>query len=208
MSETVTKKKKKIDFELLRKLEDEYDDAVEDVERKERVLLDKVYIEYKNEGGTREVFNSLQKSETWYMRKFNEEPEKYPLQFASKSDAMKKVHQERKVQSVVEDLEEMEEEIPILEVDDSLKEGVDYVDPAEEKREWIQKTKEELMSEKPKTITSDSNFGKYQQTKQMLCKARDVSKHDFAVSNNYKKILVHQLKKTIEYYNNLLKEIE
>jgi hypothetical protein len=117
-------------------------------------------------------------------------------------------HSKSKVQSVVRDLSEMEDELPILEVDDELKDGTDYVDPAEEKREWIQKTKEELTSEEPIKITSDSNFGKYQQTKQMLVKARDISKFDFNVSDNYKKILKHQLQKTIDYLNKVLEEID
>ena len=84
----------------------------------------------------------------------------------------------------------------------------DYEDPAEEQKELIRKTKEELTSEEPKEIISDSNFGKYQQTKQMLVKARDISKHDFNVSDNYKKILLHQLKKTIDYLNKIMEEIE
>jgi len=206
MSETITKKKKKVDYELLRKLEDEYDEAVEDAERKERHLIERVHSEYLKAENKRDFFEELHHSNTWYYQKFKE----YDLQteLCSTSEQTKKGHETRKVQSVVDDLEEMEEEIPIIEVDESLKEGVDYVDPVEERREWVERTKEELLSEEPKTITEDSNFGKYQVTKSMLTKARDVSKFDFDVSDNYKKILIHQLKKTIDYLNKLLGEIE
>lgn len=207
MSETITKKKK-INFVLLRKLEDEYDEAVEDVDRKERILIETVYDKYKTAENKTEFFKELHKSEFWYREKFRENPEKYPLQFAEKSSAMKEVHQERKIQAIVDDLEEMEQEIPILEVDKSLKEGTDYIDPAEQRKDWIEKTKEELLSETPKKITEDSNFGKYQQTKQMLSKARDISKHDFDVSDKYKNILIHQLHKTVDYLKKVLEEIE
>lgn len=208
MSDTVlkSKKKKKPDFELLRKLEDEYDEAKEDAERKERHLIERVHAEYLKAENKGEFFENLHHSENWYKERFA----KYdlPLQFASKSDAMKEVHQERKVQSIVEDLEEMEEEIPILEVDDTLKDGVDYVDPAEQRRDWIEQTKKEILSEEPKAITEDSNFGKYQATKQMLSKARDVSKFDFDVSENYKNILIHQLDKTITYLKSLREDLD
>jgi len=206
MNETVTKKKKKIDYVLLRKLEDEYDDAVEDAERKERHLVERVHSDYKKAENKGEFFSELHKSESWYYEKFKEY--NFSPEFGEKAKAISESHQERKVQSIVEDLEEMEDEIPIVEIDETLKDGTEYIDPSEEKREWVKRTKQELMSEEPKKITGDSNFGKYQQTKQMLSKTRDVSKHDFDVSDNYRNILVHQLKKTIDYLNKLLEEIE
>jgi hypothetical protein len=207
MTETITKKKKKIDYELLRKLEDEYDEAVEDAERKERHLIERVHSEYMKADNKASFFENLSKSDSWYYEKFADYDLKRERDFQNTGN-MQKAHQKRKVQSVVDDLEEMEQEIPILEVSDELKNDTDYVDPAEERREWVERTKEELLSEEPKTITEDSNFGKYQVTKSMLTKARDVSKFDFDVSDNYKKILVHQLKKTIDYLNKLLREIE
>lgn len=206
MSETITKNKKKVDYELLRKLEDEYDDAVEDSERKEKRLIEKVHEEYLKAENKTNFFKELHHGENWYKERF----EKYglPLQFASKSDAMKQVHAERKVDSIIDDLEEMENEIPIIEIDENLKEGTDYKDPNELKKEWIEKTKQELQSEEPEIILGDSHFGTYQATKQMLIKPRDLSKYNFDVGDKYKNILIHQLKKTIEYLKKLLEEIE
>jgi len=205
MSETITKKKK-IDYILLRKLEDEYDEAVEDTDRKERHLIERVHSDYLKAENKGEFFEGLQKSDSWYYERFKEY--EFPPDSGRISVASIQSHQERKVNSIVSDLEEMQKEIPILEVDEALRQGTNYVDPSEQKRDWIEQTKQELMSETPKAITEDSNFGKYQQTKQMLSKARDISKHDFDVSGKYRAILLHQLKKTIEYLNNILGEVK
>jgi hypothetical protein len=56
-----------------------------------------------------------------YRKKFDEH--ELAVQFTAKSNAVSEVRQEQKVQSIVEDLEEMEQEIPIIEIDETLKDG-------------------------------------------------------------------------------------
>jgi len=200
----IQKKKKKTDYVLLRKLEDAYDEAEDDLKNKEEILIKSVHQEYLKADNKGEFFEGLQKSERWYRQKFSD----YDLVDAAKSAAATDGHQKRKLDSIMDDLEEMEGEIPILEIDESLKEGTEYEDPVEKKREWIEKTRQELMSEEPKTIIQDSNFGKYQETKSMLQKITSISKHDFTVSDKYKTILIHQLNKAISHLNKLKEDLE
>jgi len=202
----IQKKKKKTDYVLLRKLEDAYDEAEDDLKNKEEILIKSVHREYLKAENKGDFFQELEKSHTWYVDRFH----KYelPLQFVSKSDTKREFHQKRKLDSIMDDLEEMEGEIPILEIDESLKEGTEYEDPVKKKREWIEKTRQELMSEEPKTIIQDSNFGKYQETKSMLQKITSISKHDFTVSDKYKTILIHQLNKAISHLNKLKEDLE
>ncbi len=175
--ELIQKKKKKTDYILLRKLEKEYDEAEQDLQSREEILIKSVHREYLSADSKGEFFEELKKSESWYREKFKEY--NLPPESGGKSESMKEVHLERKVQSLVDDLEEMEQEVPMIEIADHLKEGTDYKDPVEERKEWIQKTKEELLSESPKQIVDDSKFGKYQETKSALFKITDISKHDF-----------------------------
>lgn len=211
MSETITKqkKKKKIDFSVLRKLEDEYDEAKEDADRKEEVLVKKVHSDYLNAENKTEFFKELHKSERWYRNKFEEY--NLPLQFAAKSAASSESHAERKKQQILNQLDNMEKEIEkthVVEVDPLVAEEAGYVDPREQEKDWIHRTKIEIQEEEPKKITEDSNFGKYQDTKSRLEKARSIYKSDFNVSEKYKKILIHELKKTKEHIDDLLGEIE
>jgi len=111
MSKVVVKEKK-TDFNLLRKLEDEYDEAVEDMESKEELLIKKVHSEYLKAERKGEFFDRLKHSESWYYDKFKEY--NFSPEFGEKSRAISEQHQERKVQSIISDLDEMEEEIPIL----------------------------------------------------------------------------------------------
>lgn len=208
MTEVVVKKKKKTDFVLLRKLEDEYDEAVEDAERREEILIKKVHNEYLNAVNKGLFFEKLQKSESWYYQKFQFHD--LELVRPKHSEGIKQAHQERKVQSIISDLEEMESDIeqkPRVEIDEELIEDEEYIDPYEQEKDWIHRTKIELQSEPPKKITTDSNFGKYQETKGMIVKTRDLQYSDFKVSEKYKTILLHQLDKTIDYLMELRRRL-
>ena len=109
MSETITKKKKKVDYELLRKLEDAYEEAEDDLKTKEEILIKSVHKAYLDADNKGEFFEGLHKSETWYYTKFRE----YELgtDCVPKTEANIKVHQERKIDSLVKDYEELEQEI-------------------------------------------------------------------------------------------------
>jgi hypothetical protein len=63
--------------------------------------------------------NALHKSEAWYYTKFREY--EFTTEFVVQSTMRKEEHQKRKLDSIMDDLEEMEGEIPILEIDESLK---------------------------------------------------------------------------------------
>jgi len=209
MTGTITKKKKKIDFELLRKLEDEYDEAVEDTERKERHLIERVHSDYLKAEVKKDFFEELHHSYRWYYDKFEE----YELNVVQldKSQAQREAHQERKVQSIIEDLDEMEKDIenkPVVEIDEKLMEDEDYIDPREQEKDWIHRTKVEIQAVEPRTITTDSNFGKYQETKGMISKIMDIQKSDFKVSEKYRLILINKLDKSIEYLNKLRRDLD
>jgi len=212
MSETILvekKKKKKIDFSLLRKLEDEYDEAVEDAERKEEILIKKVHADYLNAENKSVFFEGLQKSQRWYYDKF--QLHSLQLERPKHSEGMKLAHAERKKQQVLEDLAKMEKDVetmPVVDIDPDIVKDTGYVDPREEKRDWIRKTKEELKSEKPMKLKGDSNYGKYQETKSNLMSFHNINKSSFEVSDKYRNLLIHQFKKEIEYLTNLLGEIE
>jgi len=99
MNKTVIKTKKQTDFELLRKLEDEYDEAVEDLQNKEEILIKSVHGAYLKADNKREFFNNLSKSESWYYDKFR----LHSLETSRPdlSDASVQVHAERKVDDFV-----------------------------------------------------------------------------------------------------------
>ena len=125
MSETITKKKKKVDYELLRKLEDAYEEAEDDLKTKEDILIKSVHKAYLDADNKGECFEGLHKSETWYYTKFKEY--NFSPEFGEMSKAHVQAHAERKIDSLVKDYEELEQEIPIVEIDESLKDGTDYV---------------------------------------------------------------------------------
>lgn len=202
MSETIIKKKKKIDYSLLRKLEDEYDEAVEDLENKEEILIKKVHSEYLKADNIIDFFKELQHGRNWYTEKFKDY--ELLLKRENTSASMVAENQERKVASIISDLDEMEKDIvrkPTVEIDAELLENEDYVDPKEQEKDWIHRTKIELQSTEPKKITTDSNFGKYQETKGMISKIEDLQVSDFKVSEKYKIILINKLDKAISYLN-------
>jgi hypothetical protein len=97
MSKTISieKKKKKIDFELLRKLEKNYDDAVDDMESKEEILIKSVHREYLKAENKGDFFQELEKSESWYYTKFREY--EFETAFVSTSENKRLDHQKRKV---------------------------------------------------------------------------------------------------------------
>ena len=55
--------------------------------------------------GPHRKINTLCKSESWYMQKFRDY--EFPPEFGAKSESMKQVHQERKKQEIINDLDEM-----------------------------------------------------------------------------------------------------
>jgi len=209
MSETVVvKKKEKTDFGEIRKLEVEYKEAVEDCERKEEILIKKVHAEYLEAENKGEFFEQLKYSYRWYYNKFEE----YDLKVVqeNKSESMKEAHQERKKQQLLDDLDKMKEEVesrPFVEVDETLAEESNYVDPREEDLDWIESTKAVIADTESKDIVKKSNFGTYQQTRSKIEKMRSIYKTEFNVSEEYRKILIHQLKQSIEYLQKLLEEI-
>jgi len=210
MSKTISieKKKKKIDFELLRKLEKNYDDAVEDMESKEEILIKSVHREYLNAENKGDFFQELEKSERWYYLKF--EVHNLQLSRPIHSEGMRESHQKRKVENILNDLEEMEKQAesrPVVEIDETLLEDTEYIDPREQEKDWIHRTRVELQSEEPRTIVADSKFGKYQGTKGMISKIHDLQVSDFNVGDKYRPILLSKLDNAIEYLNELRRKL-
>ena len=208
MNEAKLKQKKKIDYELLRKLEDEYDEAVEDLENKEELLIKKVHSEYLKAENKGEFFKELHHAESWYYTKFKEH--ELNISNPSRSEGTKEGIVKSKVQSIINDLDEMEREIqkkPVVEIDEDILENEEYVDPVEQEKDWIHRTKIELQSQEPKAITLDSKFGKYQETKGMIDKIQDIRKTDFNVGDKYRTILLHKLDKAIDYLTQLRRDI-
>jgi len=208
MNEAKLKQKKKIDYELLRKLEDEYDEAVEDLENKEELLIKKVHSEYLKAENKGEFFKELHHGYSWYYKKFAE----YDLSVEQidRAEGQREAHTKQKVQSIIKDLDEMEKEIqkkPVVEIDEEILENEEYVDPVEQEKDWIHRTKIELQSQEPKAITLDSNFGKYQEVKGMIDKIQDIRKTDFNVGDKYRTILLHKLDKAIDYLTQLRRDI-
>lgn len=57
------------------------------------------------------------------------------------------MHQERKKQQIIDDLDEMQEDIkntPGIEIDETLIEENEYIDPKEETLDWIETTKSKI----------------------------------------------------------------
>jgi len=183
MSETIiVKKKKKIDFELLRKLEKDYDDAINDMESKEEILIKSVHREYLKADNKGEFFDELQKSENWYREKFAQYSEQTGyIKNEIKAETTRKVIAERKIAEFISDFED---------------------DPQHE--EWVEQVKAEPAVKFVKQV----DFGKYQETFAKIKRGKQITIHDFNVGVQYRLKLVSELQKLRDYYTDLLNKIE
>jgi len=127
-----------------------------------------------------------------------------------KSAKVAEIHQEKKKQSIMDDLDEMEKQVkerPVIEVDETLAEESGYVDPRDEDIDWIEQTRTRIAQEEPKKIAKDTNFGVFQETRNKIDRIK-FYKSDFNVSEEYKKILVHKIKLKIEELEKFVEEIK
>ena len=180
-----------------------------DLADKEEVLIKKVHEEYLKADNKGEFFEELQnrggRSRTWYYDKF----QKYEFTPDSGvfSEMRKQEHAQRKISDMVSDLDEMEDSIPELEMDPSLLEGIDYVDPGAEKKKELGRIKEEILEMDSSEVLNDVNYGKYQETKRQLDRFLLINESDFDVSQNYKTMLEVELKKIIRHLSKVLEEL-
>jgi hypothetical protein len=173
------KKKKKADYELLRKLEDEYDEAELDLKDKEEILIKSVHREYLKADNKGEFFEELHYGQDWYYERFK----KYELstEFPLKSDALRNRHAEHKVDELLEDFE-----------DQPRYEGM----------------VEEIRETPAVDIVKSVDFGKYQETLGKIKRIKLISSNDFNVGITFKLKLVSELKEARKYIDSLLKKVE
>jgi len=115
---------------------------------------------------------------------------------------------EKNYDEAVEDMEKKVRERPVVEVDETLVEESGYVDPRQEELDWIESAKSKIADTEVKEIIKPSNFGTYQETKSKIEKMKHIYKSDFNVKDEYRKILIHNLKESIGYLTKLLEELE
>ena len=202
-TKTINKKKKKYDYEAVAK---QLNVMIEDFEKTEKDTVLEIWKQYQKAPNANDFFwcqngtKRLRWSERTCYMKFKEWNNGQGLKLRqpkkSQGEARKEAFAEKKVVELVEDLQQ---QYPDPEGFDDFEE-----EDQEEKDEFIEK----LKSQPAVKVVASDDYRKYTITNSDISKVFNITKLSFDINHRYKMKLVAELKRAIDYLQDILEEVE